>query len=311
MQSNSKFKLIFYILPVVVLCCQYDGLSQDSIKVAISDRSQILNPLPVVGALVLSYSTGLLYMNTSYYPDDTRVPFHFSNDNKGFLQVDKFQHSFTSYTISYFGYQYLVNSGVSRNKALLLGGSLGFIMQTPKEIIDGHFYGAGFSWGDVVGNFAGSAFLIAQELLFNEQIFRYKTSFWRSVYAKQANGHLGKTFLQSYSMDYNGHSYWLSFNANKVFLKNKIPDWINIAAGYSANGMFGPYENISSYGGVIIPETQRYRQFLLSLDIDWLKIRTRSKFLKTMFNGLNLIKMPFPAIEFNSKGQFKGYWIYF
>lgn len=75
--------------------------------------------------------------------------------------------------------------------------------------------------------------------------------------------------------------------------------------------MFGKYENINSYNGVEIPETQRYRQFLLSLDVDWSQINVKSKFLKVMFYGLNFVKVPFPAIEFNSKGHFKGYWIYF
>lgn len=286
-------------------------LSQDSLKFVDQDKHIAFHPVSMVGSVVLAYTAGLLYMNTGYYPDDTRVPFYFSNDNKSFLQVDKFQHSFTSYTISYFGYKYLEYSGVSRTKALLLGGYLGFVMQTPKEIIDGHFKGAGFSWGDVAGNFAGSTLLVGQELLFREQLFKYKFSFWRSYYAKQANGMLGRSFLQSYSLDYNGHTYWLSINANKLLLKNKLPDWLNLAVGYSANGMYGSYENITSYGGVEIPETQRYRQFLFSLDIDWPKIRTRSKFLKLLLNGMVVIKMPFPAVEFNSKGQLKGYLLYF
>jgi hypothetical protein len=76
----------------------------------------------------------------------------------------------------------------------------------------------------------------------------------------------------------------------------KLPDWISIAAGYSANGMFGIFENIDSYRGVTIPETQRYRQYLLSLDVDWTKINTRSKFFITLFQGMNFIKILFPTI---------------
>lgn len=310
MQNFKNILLLTFVI-LLILMSSFKAMPQDSAIYRNPYNYAVFKPLPVVGAVVLAYTAGLFYMNSGYYPDDSRVPFHFSNDNKGFLQVDKFQHAFTSYTISYFGYQYLRNSGINKKTALLLGGTMGFLMQTPKEFIDGHFDGAGFSWGDVTGNFAGSLFMIGQELLFNEQLLRYKFSYWRSEYAKQANGFLGKNFIQSYSMDYNAHTYWLSFNANKLFLKNKLPDWINIAAGYSANGMFGPYENIDSYGGVEIPYTERYRQFLLSLDVDWPKIKTRSRFLNTLLNGIVIIKLPFPAIELNSKGQLKGYWLYF
>jgi hypothetical protein len=84
-----------------------------------------------------------------------------------------------------------------------------------------------------------------------------------------------------------------------------------LAVGYGANGMYGEFENITQYKGVIIPPTERYRQYLLSLDVDWTKIKTRSKALKIVFQGLTFIKLPFPALELNSKGQLKGYWIYF
>lgn len=84
-----------------------------------------------------------------------------------------------------------------------------------------------------------------------------------------------------------------------------------MAVGYGANGMFGEFKNISHYNGVDIAQTKRYRQYLLSLDIDWTKIKTNSAFLRTVLKGMAFIKLPFPAIEFNSKGQVKGYGIYY
>ena len=75
--------------------------------------------------------------------------------------------------------------------------------------------------------------------------------------------------------------------------------------------MYGEFENISSFNGVTIPATERYRQYLLSLDVDWTKIKTKSKLLKLVFKGMTFIKLPFPTLEYNSKGQFKGYWIYY
>ncbi|MEM7509767.1 MAG: DUF2279 domain-containing protein, partial [Bacteroidota bacterium] len=150
-----------------------------------------------------------------------------------------------------------------------------------------------------------------QELLFDEQLFQYKFSFSRSPYANQANGYLGDNTLESLFYDYNGHTYWLSTSVNNFLLKDKLPDWFNLAVGYSANGMFGEFENRTSYRGVSIPNTKRYRQFLLSPDVDWTKIPTRSKLLKGIFQALNLVKIPAPALEVNSLGRVKGHWIYF
>jgi uncharacterized protein YfiM (DUF2279 family) len=256
------------------------------------------------------YIGGMSYLQFVWYKDHARVPFEFYNDNKGYLQIDKFGHAFGSYMESYIGYQWLRHAGVRKNPALLFGGTLGIILQAPIEIFDGLYEGWGFSWGDIIANTAGSAFLIGQELLFNEQLLKYKISYWKSPYLDQSNGYLGKNALDGFFYDYNGHNYWLSLPVNRIIPVGNIPDWLCLSAGYSANGMFGEFKNIRSYHGVMIPETQRYRQFLLTLDIDWTRIRTNSRFLKKVLNAMVFIKLPFPTLEFNTLGKVRGYGLY-
>jgi hypothetical protein len=296
------------ILLLLAFLFQPRIFAQDSIVTnTINDRQKI--------ALISSTTASTLLVGSvsyfAYYKNVKHSGFHFINDNKGFLQVDKLIHSYGSYMAASVWYKGLTYAGINKDRALLFGGVMGYITLTPKEIFDGFNSGGGFSWGDILANAIGPAFFVGQELLFDEQILKYKSSFSRSYYADQANGYLGNTVIKSYFKDFNGHTFWLSVNINKIIPKMNVPDWISVATGYSANGMFGLYENIRSYNGVEIPETQRYRQFLLSLDVDWSKINVKSRFLRIMFFGLNFIKVPFPAIEFNSKGQFKGYWIYF
>jgi hypothetical protein len=265
---------------------------------------------PMIAAGVY-FTAALFVLLKIWYSHREVIPFHFNNDNKGYLQVDKFGHAFGGYAISYIGYHWMLSSGMSKNKALIYGGALGLILQTPIEIVDGLHEGLGFSWGDMAANAFGSGLVAGQALLFERQIVKYKFSFHNSPYARQANGYLGTNTLNRLFEDYNGHTYWISMPANMLFTRSGLPDWLNIAAGYSANGMFGEFQNITSYNGVALPETQRYRQFLFSLDIDWPKIETGSGFLKTVLHGMTFIKLPFPAIEYNSKGRFKGYWLYF
>jgi YHS domain-containing protein len=265
----------------------------------------------VIGGHAAIYTGGLIYLNHVWYKDRDIVPFHFYNDNAGYLQIDKFGHSTTAFVESNISYLSLRKVGVSKNHALIAGGLMGFMMQLPIEIADGLNEGWGFSWGDVAANTFGSALFAGQEYFFDDQVVLMKFSYCPSIYADMANGYLGNNALEGLSDDYNGHTYWFSGNINRITGTDRLPPWLNIAVGYSAGGMFGEFENITEYNGVVIPETQRYRQFFLSLDIDWTKIPTNSHFLEVLFRGLNIIKVPFPAIQFNSKGEFKGHYIYF
>lgn len=257
------------------------------------------------------YFGGMAYLQYEWYKDTKPVPFHFYNDTQGYLQVDKFGHLFGAYMESYIGYQWLRKAGVKRNKALIYGGALGLFLQTPIEVFDGLYEGWGFSWGDMAANTLGSTLVIGQELLFNEQLLKYKFSYWGSPYAKQANGYLGTSVLERLVYDYNGYTFWLSCPIQKIIPNPKIPAWLNVAAGYGANGMFGEFKNMQYYRGVRLPDTQRYRQYFLSLDIDWTKIPTHSKFLRKVLNAMVFIKLPFPTLELNSKGQVLGHWIYY
>lgn len=264
-----------------------------------------------IGYTAAYYAGSMFLLSKTWYKDKKVVPFHFYNDNRGYFQVDKFGHIYGSYVYSYIGYHFLLNSGLTRKEALYFGSTLGLILQAPIEIMDGIHEGYGFSWGDMAANAIGSAIVFGQEIIFNEQIIKYKFSYSESSYADKANGYLGKTTLDRLLKDYNGHTYWLSMPIHTLFDNARIPSWLNLAVGFGANGMYGEFGNINNYNGVEIPNAKRYRQYLLSLDIDWTKIKTDSKFIQMILHAMTFIKLPFPAIEYNSMGEFRWYWLYY
>lgn len=257
------------------------------------------------------YLGGMSFLGWVWYSDVQRVPFHWYNDNAGYLQMDKMGHVYGSYLESYIGYHALRRAGVKRNTAIWLGGTLGFWLQFPIEVFDGLYEGWGFSWGDVVANGCGSALVMGQEWLFDEQILRYKFSYWRSDLATQANGYLGRNFFESLFYDYNGHTYWLSAPINRTLGLENVPEWLCFSVGYSADGMLGEFANRSFWGGQRLPEVERTRQFLFSLDIDTSRIPAKRKWVRVLLDGLAFVKVPFPALEINSQGQFRGYGLYF
>jgi hypothetical protein len=263
----------------------------------------------VVSGTSIAYVGSMAYLQYVWYKDSEHVPFQFYNDFRGYNQIDKFGHAYGSYLESYIGFHSLLWAGVPRKKAAIYGGCLGFMLQLPIEIWDGMYEGWGFSWTDLGANALGSLIVVGQELAFQEQIVKFKFSFNPSPYARQANGYLGSGF-DELLYDYNGHTYWFSIGIDRLIKNENIPQWVNFAIGYSAGGMFGEFENKHAYQGVIIPETERYRQFLFSLDIDFTRIPVKNKALKKLFNCMFLIKIPFPAIEINTKGELRFHPLY-
>ncbi len=305
--QKSVLPLLFIILILLSLKSQ----AQDSISTDIPEQINRKVLYKAISLETAYYAGAMLILQNTWYQDRDVVPFHFYNDNSGYLQVDKFGHAFGAYVESYIGYQWLLKTGMSKSKALIYGGSLGLILQTPIEIMDGIHEGWGFSWGDMAANTLGASLVVGQEFLFHEQLLRYKFSYSESVYSVHANGYLGKNAADRILSDYNGHTYWLTVPVNCLIHKALLPSWVSLAAGYGANGMYGEYTNITSYKGVEIPPATRYRQFFLSLDVDWTKINPHSKIASILLKGLTFIKLPFPALEYNSTGKVRAHWLYF
>ncbi len=253
----------------------------------------------VAGAGAAFYTAGLLCLSQIWYADMERVPLQFYNDNAGWLQMDKFAHGYVAYHQSYWGYQTLRWAGLSPRKALWYGGPLGFVMQLPIEIFDGLYEGYGFSWGDVAANAAGSALFVGQELAWGEQRVLPKFSFSPSPYPALRPGTLGRTVGAQLVQDYNAQTYWFSFSPGSFLGGSRWPQWLCVSVGYSGEGMLGEFQNPDFIRGESVQHIARYRQYLLSIDIDTRKIPTRHRFLKGVFHALNLIKIPAPAVEFN------------
>lgn len=288
----------------LLLCIHSTFAGTDSLS-----KSRLRTVIALESGFYLSGNAWLQYV---WYKDHDRVPFHYYNDNQGYLQMDKCGHAFSAYHYSRLGYDALLWAGVKRKNALIYGAPLGFIMQAPIEIFDGLYAGYGFSKGDILANTAGSLLFGLQQAIWDAQPLKMKFSYSPSAYAVHNPYALGKTPLESFFMDYNGHSYWLSLNAGDVLGKHgKIPAWLSLAFGYSANGMLGEFKNPLFVRGQPVQAFDRYRQYLLSLDVDLSKIKTRSRFLKNLLKQLNVLKIPFPALEFSPRQGFRFRPLYF
>jgi uncharacterized protein YfiM (DUF2279 family) len=284
------------------------------------ERKQRLKPrvrLVAIGNIV-GYGGTMVGLYSAWYKDYPQTNFHFFNDNKEWLQVDKVGHAYSAYVESRASMEMWRWAGLSRNKRIWIGGMSGAAYQTVIEVLDGFSAGWGWSWGDFAANTFGSGMLVAQELAWDEQRISFKFSTHKKNYPsaqlnERADQLFGKHFSQRFLKDYNAQTLWLSANLRSFFKKSNLPAWLNIAVGYGAEDMYGGLGNswVDNNGNSINRnDLKRYRQFYLSPDIDLTKIRTRSKPLKVALFVLNSFKFPAPSLEF-SQGKMKGHWVHF
>ena len=171
----------------------------------------------------------------------------------------------------------------------------------------------GLELGDFSANIFGSGLFVAQELAWDDQRIRLKFSSHYRNYGdpeldKRADELFGTSWAERILKDYNAQTYWASVNLRSFFPKSKLPPWLAVAVGYGADGMFGATENIATddSGSVYFDRTdiKRYRQWFLSPDIDFTKIKTNKKGVRILFKVLSAFKLPAPSLEF-SNGKFK------
>lgn len=252
-------------------------------------------------------SGSLIYLNQAWYQEYNTSKFHEFNDNDEWFQLDKCGHTFTTYQTGRLMMNAMDWAGYSKKNQLLIGGLSGLAYMSAIEVMDGYSEGWGFSWGDMGANALGSGLAIGQKALWNEQRIQLKFSFYQSNYAKYRTNLLGESFGSQILKDYNGQIYWLSINPSTFMKKEtKFPKWLNVAFGYGANGMIGARDNnflIQDADGTI-RTFNRYRQGYFSLDVDFTRIKTKSRFLKSVFTCINIIKIPFPNLEV-SEGKLK------
>lgn len=274
----------------------------------------------VGGGTAALYAGALVALDKYWYQNYPRSRFHFFNDNGEWLQMDKFGHVFSAYFEGKYSMELWRWTGVPRKTQIWLGGLSGFAYQSVIEILDGFSAQWGFSWGDMTANTVGSVLLISQELLWNEQRIQLKFSAHRNNYGPDPvlvarTNDLYRTSLPERTLkDYNAQTYWLSVNLHAFIKNSPFPKWLNMAVGYGAEDMYGGYGNVwTDKTGTLhdYSNVPRYRQFFLSPDIDFTKIHTRKKVVKTLLTFLNMVKLPAPTLEITSKGTVKLHALYF
>lgn len=268
-----------------------------------------------------AFSIGLYHAWYKQYPQEG---FHIFNDGGEWNNMDKFGHVYTAYFQGVLCYKGAKWTGLSDNKSILVGAICGSLFQTTIEVMDGFSSQWGFSIYDMGANVTGIGIYALQQKYWKDQRITLKVSSIPSKYPEYsvigANGNsislqdraddlFGASFAEKYLKDYNAQAYWASVNVHSFLPDgNKWPTWLNVAFGYGADNMFGGFENKwETDGEQFVVDSEAYprtHQFYLGFDVDLTRIKTKNNFLKGVLSMFNIFKMPSPALELNSRGEF-------
>lgn len=273
--------------------------------------SDTLNPKRLIFSSVMQasiWSGSIIGLHQVWYSEYPKTPFHTFDDSKTWLQMDKAGHVFTAYKLSRLSALNFRWAGLDRKKSAFLGAGIGWGYQFSLEMLDAQNAAWGFSWSDIAANTLGSSLFLAQDLLAESEIVHLKFSYSPSPYAPYRPAILGATFTERILKDYNGQTYWLSFSPQNWVKNSKIPAWIALAIGYSADAKLqGDQNQFTSLDGKTF---HAQRQFLLSLDVNVQKLPIQKKWLKKLVSPFNSIKIPFPALILQGN-KIGGSWVYF
>ncbi len=298
--------------------------------------------LGIEGVLVGSIMTSLY---KSWYSGSETGGFHLYNDNKEWLQMDKFGHANSCYNLGIVGYEALRLAGWDEKHSIIYGGTLGLAIMSVVEVFDGLSADWGFSWGDMTANLLGTGLFMAQQALWHEQRIALKYSYHNSGCPKynvsnpltlERDYIMGEDWLDCIYEDYSGITVWMAFDIKSLCMKkdSRFPSWLGLAIGYGVEGMTGEYNNFKPAGHVgddgnwgrgweydpvnaphdlkYMPNDARHRQFFIAPDIDISRIPCRNKTLKHVLRVLSAIKIPTPTLEYQTGGVgFQWHWLYF
>lgn len=298
-----KFSVLFFLLinGNLILCQSSFYQKADSLN---SKRV-----ISVSSGIAATWAVSTIGFYNVWYADFPSSKFHFFNDSKEWLQMDKVGHFYSANKLSMATSNLFRWSGMKSSAASIVGGCVGLGLQTTLEIMDGTSAEWGFSWGDMTANALGTFSYTSQQLIWDEQRILVKFSAHPTSYASLRPSVLGSTFSERLLKDYNGQTYWLSINAASFLKSTKIPKWLCLSIGYGIDQKIVGDKEVY-YSDITKMTYHSKRKMLFSLDVDFSKLPIRRVWLKTLVKQFNYVKIPFPTLIWMN-GKIAGAGIYF
>jgi hypothetical protein len=261
----------------------------------------------------VGYLITLLWLSSVWYTAYTG--FHFFDDLFEWEYLDKFGHFFASFHLGLFFYKVIgdpndLNQSIKKKWICFAG----FLFLLPIEIMDGFSMNYGASPADLLANGLGGFFCYCHITFKVLSDTLPKFSFHTTALTIIRPELLGSNIFQQTIKDYNGQTYWLSIDVNKIFNSKILPGWLMITVGYGAEGLLGGHDNIwNTKEGELkdYSSIARTKRLFISVDLNANYLREKSRLFNYLFAPFVLIKFPAPAVEINLEHGIIFHPIYF
>jgi len=238
----------------------------------------------VAGGLAATITAIHFYQQSGWWKDN-RAPFHFREDLKYGLNVDKLGHIYGGIAAAYVFRKSFDWAGMNDKESLWYGSGASLLFQTYVEIEDG-FSTWGFDRVDWASDLTGALLPIGQYYWPPLREFALKFSYHKSNLINEPGGVGFKGQKHILFDDYEGQTIWFAFNVRSMMpqsVETVWPAWLWLTVGY---------------GGRDIASTNPYKVYYLSFDLDMTKIIPQdTAFLRTLSECLNFFHLPLPAVR--------------
>ncbi len=236
--------------------------------------------LLIYGGLTLAAGIGVHIYQSNAWWRNQNSHFHFENDNKYALQIDKYGHYYGAYLLGHIFSSTLEASNLDLESSYQYGALLSFLFQMYVEVEDGFGPNWGFSPGDAAADLLGSTYFLSQYYFPVLHNFQPRLSYWPTE--KVLSGKTNAIIID----DYEGQTFWMSIRMKDLLpesLAHYWPAFLMLAVGTDAR-------NLDGHGG-------GEREYFLSFDIDYDVLPLHGEFGQWVKNTLGLFHFPMPGIR--------------
>ncbi len=260
----------------------FANLKIDTVKTLPFTHPQKINKtsLLIYGGITLATGIGVHIYQSNAWWRNQNSHFHFENDNKYALQIDKYGHYYGAYLLGHIFSSTLEASNLDLESSYQYGALLSFLFQMYVEIEDGFGPNWGFSPGDAGADLLGSAYFLSQYYFPVLHNFQPRLSYWPTE--KVLSGKTNAIIID----DYEGQTFWMSIRVKDLLPKSLAQYWptfLMLAVGTDAR-------NLDGHGG-------GQREYFLSFDIDYDVLPLHGEFGQWVKNTLGLFHFPMPGIR--------------
>ncbi len=260
------------------------------VNVTHADSSHVnITRLSIFGGTVLAGGVAVYFARYEPLWKEYYTSFFF-HENLAAQNQDKLLHFYGNVVGNVISTKGLSWAGYDDQDAVLYGAATSLAFYTFMKIEDGHVSYIGFDPVKEVANVLGAGYPVAQYYVPSLYSFTPKFSYVASKNTVLAANQVQPGFLE----DNEGQKFWLGITVHDLLPKNFRSYWppiVGLAVGYTLRGENTPHP---------------YHETIIALDLDLRKLPGDSKFLKTMWEMLNYIHLPMPAVRVSQSAIWYG-----